>query len=235
MKLMLDEVHTYYGESHILQGVSFKIAEGSVTALLGRNGMGKTTTTRSIVGFTPPRRGRIFYRGEDLVGMEPHKIVQMGIGLVPQGRRIFPSLTVGENLLIAARTHAGLLEVWDSERVLQLFPQLKSRVHALGSAISGGELQMLAIGRALMGNPHLLIMDEPSEGLAPLLVKEIEKIVERLKKQAGFSMLLVEQNLHLALAVSDYAYIMSKGKIVFESGPHDLRNNEEVKVKHLGV
>lgn len=235
MKLQLADVHTYYGDSHILHGVSFNIAEGSVTSLLGRNGMGKTTTIRSIIGFTPPRRGKVIYRGVDLVGMEPHKIVQMGLGLVPQGRRIFPSLTVKENLIIAARTRVGTSKSWDSEEVLSLFPQLRARLHAQGNAISGGELQMLAIGRALMGNPELLLMDEPSEGLAPLIVKHIEEIIKQLKTWDDFSMLLVEQTLHLALEVSDYVYVMSKGKISHESTPQELRDNEEIKMKHLGV
>lgn len=233
--LQLIDIHTYYGDSHILQGVSFDIPKGAIVALLGRNGMGKTTTTRSIIGFTPPRRGIVRFKGKDISGVESHKIVQMGIGLVPQGRRIFPSLSVKENLMIAARGQPDLRKGWDMGKVLSLFPQLKPRLHAQGNAISGGELQMLAIARALMGNPELLLMDEPSEGLAPIIVRHIEHIIKRLKDEGGFSILLAEQSLHLALEVADYVYIMSKGTIVYESAPQQLRDNEEVKVKHLGV
>lgn len=233
--LQLIDIHTYYGDSYILQGVSLEVAKGSVVALLGRNGMGKTTTIRSIIGFTPPRRGTVRFKGVDITGLEPHRIVQMGIGLVPQGRRIFPSLSVKENLMIAARAKAGRRQGWDLDKVLSAFPQLKERLYYQGNSLSGGELQMLAIARALMSNPELILMDEPSEGLAPLLVRDIGHIIQQLKMEGDFSMLLVEQNLSLAFEVADYAYIMSKGKVVYESIPQELRDNTEVKVKYLGV
>lgn len=233
--LQLIDVHTYYGDSQILQGVTFEVAESSIVALLGRNGMGKTTTMRSIVGFTPPRRGIVRFKGTDISDVEPHKIIQMGIGLVPQGRRIFSSLSVKENLIIATHARPDVRKDWDIDRVIALFPQLGARLSAQGNAISGGELQMLAIARALMGNPDLLLMDEPSEGLAPIIVKHIENIIKQLKDEGDFSILLAEQSLHLALEVADYVYIISKGTIVYESVPRQLRDNEEVKVKHLGV
>ena len=233
--LQLIDVHTYYGENHILQGISLEVAEGSVVALLGRNGVGKTTTIRSIIGFTPPRQGTVRFKGVDINGFEPHRIVQMGIGLVPQGRRIFPSLTVKENLTIAARNNAGRRQGWDLNRVLSAFPLLRERLNIQGSSLSGGELQMLAIARALMGNPDLMLMDEASEGLAPLVLREIERITQQLKSEEGLSILLVEQNLRLALKVADYVYIMSKGKVVYESTPGEIRDNDEIKAKYLGV
>lgn len=233
--LELLDVHTYYGDSHILQGLSLEVAAGSVVALLGRNGVGKTTTIRSIIGFTPPRRGTVRFKGTDITGARPHRIVQLGIGLVPQGRRIFPSLTVKENLAIAARSGGGLGHGWDLSRVLSAFPLLAERLNVPGSALSGGELQMLAIARALMGNPELMLMDEASEGLAPLVLREIGRIIQQLKSDEGLSILLVEQNLRLALEVADYVYVMSKGKVVYESTPGELRDNEEIKAKYLGV
>jgi len=233
--LQLIDVHTYYGDSHILQGMSLEVAEGSVVALLGRNGAGKTTTIRSIIGFAPPRQGAIRFKGVDITGAEPHRIVQMGIGLVPQGRRIFPSLTVRENLTIAARNIGGRRQGWDLNRVLSAFPLLKERLNARGGSLSGGELQMLAIARALMGNPGLMLMDEASEGLAPLVLREIGRIIQQLKSEEGLSILLVEQNLRLALGVTDYVYIMSKGKVVYESTPGELRDNDEIRTKYLGV
>ncbi len=231
--LELVDVHTYYGESYVLQGISLQVKEGSVVALLGRNGMGKTTTIRSIIGFTPPRRGMIRFKGRDIVGLQPYKIARMGIGLVPQGRQIFPSLSVKENLTMSARG-TGKPEAWSLERVYSLFPILKERASCKGNLLSGGEQQMLTIGRALMTNPDLLLMDEPSEGLAPLLVREVGHIISQLK-ESGFSILLVEQNLPMALGIADYAYIVSKGIIVYESTPDKLRNNEEVKSKYIGV
>jgi len=233
--LELVDVHTYYGETHILQGISLKVGEHSVVALLGRNGMGKTTTIRSIIGFTPPRRGVVRLKGKDITGLEPHQIAQMGIGLVPQGRHIFPSLSVRENLTLAARNPGKPeTEAWSLDKVYSLFPILKERANLRGTLLSGGEQQMLTISRALMTNPDLLLMDEPSEGLAPILVKEISHIIGQLK-ETGFSILLVEQNLPMALAVADYVYIVSKGTIVYESTPEELKKNEEVKNTYLGV
>ncbi|OGP65072.1 MAG: ABC transporter ATP-binding protein [Deltaproteobacteria bacterium RBG_13_53_10] len=230
--LALHDVHTYYGESYILQGISLQVGEGSVVALLGRNGMGKTTTIRSIIGFTPPRRGEIRFKGLNIVGMTSNRIAQAGIGLVPQGRRIFASLTVAENLTMAARR--GRSGSWTLEKVYSLFPILKERAKSRGNLLSGGEQQMLTIARALMTNPELILMDEPSEGLAPVIVEEIGKIMRGLRER-GFSILLVEQHLSMALGIAEYAYIISGGKIVHESTSEDLRNNEEVKAKYLGV
>jgi branched-chain amino acid transport system ATP-binding protein len=233
MMLELFDIHTYYGESYVLCGVSLKIPEGSVVALLGRNGMGKTTAIRSIIGFRPPRRGRVMYGGKDITALPPEKIAKLGIGLVPQGRYIFPSLSVTENLTMAARG-AGKADSWSLDDVYSLFPILKERSGCRGTLLSGGEQQMLAIGRALMTNPRLILMDEPSEGLAPLIVKEVGKIIYQLKRK-GFSILLVEQNLPMALKVADYLYILSNGKIVYESTPDQLRANDEVKAKYIGV
>jgi len=233
MTLELLDIHTYYGESYVLRGVSLGVSEGSVVALLGRNGMGKTTTIRSIIGLTPPRRGKVFYREEEMTALPPEKIAKLGIGLVPQGRYIFPSLSVTENLTMAARG-AGKADSWSLDEVYSLFPILKERSSCRGTLLSGGEQQMLAIGRALMTNPQLLLMDEPSEGLAPLIVREVGKIIDQLKKK-GFSILLVEQNLPMALKVADYLYIMSNGKIMYDSTPEQLRSNDEVKAKYIGV
>ncbi len=231
--LELLDIHTYYGESYVLRGVSLQISEGSVVALLGRNGMGKTTTIRSIIGFTPPRRGRVLYGEKDITALPPEKIAKLGIGLVPQGRYIFPSLSVRENLTMAARG-AGKADSWSLDEVHSLFPILKERSTCRGNLLSGGEQQMLAIGRALMTNPRLILMDEPSEGLAPLIVKDVGKIIYQLKRK-GFSILLVEQNLPMALKVADYLYILSNGKIMYESTPDQLRSNDEVKAKYIGV
>jgi len=231
--LELVDIHTYYGESYVLRGVSLGVSESSVVALLGRNGMGKTTIIRSIIGLTPPRRGKVLYREKEMTGLPPEKIAKLGIGLVPQGRYIFPSLSVTENLTMAARG-AGKTDSWSLAEVYSLFPVLKERSSCRGTLLSGGEQQMLAIGRALMTNPHLLLMDEPSEGLAPLIVKEVGKIIYQLK-QKGFSILLVEQNLPMALKIADYLYILGNGKIVYHSTPDQLRSNDEVKAKHIGV
>ena len=230
--LSIRDLHVYYGESHAIQGVELALAHG-ILSLVGRNGMGKTTTIRSIIGFTPPRRGIVRFKGKDIAGLQPYRIAHMNIGLVPQGRQIFPSLSVEENLTMAARggRKAGS---WNLEKVYSLFPILKIRARYKGNLLSGGEQQMQTIGRALMTNPELLLMDEPSEGLAPLIVKEIGQVIRQLK-ESGFSILLVEQNLSMALGLADYVYILSNGKIVYESRPEELRDNEEVKARHLGV
>ena len=227
--LELTDVHAYYGDGHILHGISLKVERGSIAALLGRNGMGKTTTVRSIIGFTPPRSGTVRFKGKEIQGLPPHTISQLGLALVPQGRRIFPSLSVRENLLIGARG-----EGWSLDRVYSFFPVLKERAGHRGSMLSGGEQQMLCIARALLTNPELLLMDEPSEGLAPILVEMVSDIILQLKKN-GLSILLVEQNLSLALSVSDYVYIVSKGEIVYESRAEELNRNEEAQSKYLGV
>jgi branched-chain amino acid transport system ATP-binding protein len=231
--LQLIDVHTYYGESYVLQGVSLEVKEGSVVALLGRNGMGKTTTICSIIGFIPPRRGVVRFKGKDITNLQCYQIARMGIGLVPQGRHIFPSLSIKENLTVGATTR-GKTEVWTLDTVYSHFPILQERAKLSGNLLSGGEQQMLAIGRALMTNPDLLLMDEPSEGLTPLMVQEVGRIISQLKK-SGFSILLVEQHLPMALAVADYVYVISKGVVVYESTPKELRGNDEVKTKYLGV
>jgi branched-chain amino acid transport system ATP-binding protein len=195
--------------------------------------MGKTTAIRSVIGLTPPRRGRILFKGKDITRLPPQKIAQMGMGLVPQGRHIFPSLTVEENLTVSAR-NVGKHEAWTLDRVYSFFPVLKQRAKYKGNLLSGGEQQMLAIGRALMTNPDLLLMDEPSEGLAPVIVLELSHIIAQLKEN-GLSILLVEQNVAMALELSDYAYVLSRGEVVYESEPKELRDNEELKNKYLGV
>ena len=230
--LEVADIHTYYGESHVLHGVSLKVEQGSIVALLGRNGMGKTTVARSIMGFTPPRRGVVRFKGKELAGLEPYQIARMGLALVPQGRGIFPSLSVKENLTMAAR-NGSKDEAWTLDRVYSLFPILKERAKLYANLLSGGEQQMLSIGRALMTNPELLLMDEPSEGLAPLIVREISRVIDQLR--GSLSVLLAEQNLQMALGLADYVYVISKGTVIYESTPQELRNNEEVKSKHLGV
>jgi len=230
--LKIIDIHTYYGDSYILQGISLEVAKGNVVALLGRNGVGKTTLIRSIVGFTPARRGQILFNDRDITHMSAYKIVRMQIGLVPQGRRIFPSLTVKENLAIAARTSG--LQTWDSEKIFSLFPRLKERVRHRGNELSGGEQQMLSIARALISNPIFLLMDEPTEGLAPVLVREMGDVIRRLKEE-DLSIFLVEQNLPFTMKFADYTHVMSKGKIVYSSTPAELWENKEIKERYLGV
>lgn len=231
--LKVVEIHTYYGDSHILKGVSLEVGDQSLVAILGRNGMGKTTLVRSINGFTPPRRGRIYFKDVEITHLPAHRITQMGISIVPQGRRIFPSLTVKENLSIAAR---GGKKERDRNigNILAMFPLLKERLSHRGNELSGGEQQMLAIGRALVGKPDCILLDEPSEGLAPLLIENITKAILEMKK-LGLSMLLVEQDFATALELADYICIMSKGQIVHGSEPGALADNEDVKKKYLGV
>ena len=223
-------VHTYYGDSHVLQGVTLGVAPGEVVAILGRNGTGKTTLIRSVVGFTPPRRGRVSFRGDDVTGWAPFRRVERGMALVPQGRRVFASLSVRENLEVA-RGGAGR---WDRERVFGLFPRLRERAPTRANKLSGGEQQMLAIGRALMSNPTLLLMDEPTEGLAPLLVREVGRVIGELKRE-GLSILLVEQNLPMAAAVADRVHVLSRGEIVYSGTPSALLGDETVKSRYLGV
>ena len=228
--LEVDDVHTYYGESHVLHGVSLAVADGEVLTILGRNGMGKTTLIRSIIGFTPPRQGAVRLRGQDVAGWPPYRLVERGMALVPQGRRVFPSLSVRENLEVA-RSGDGR---WSLERVYELFPRLRERAGNRANKLSGGEQQMLAIGRALMSNPALLLMDEPTEGLAPLLVREVGRVISQLKRE-GLSILLIEQNLPLALGVADRVHILSRGQIVYTGAPAALAADEAVKSRYLGV
>jgi len=233
--LIVDDLHAYYGDSHILQGVGVSVEAGRVCALLGRNGAGKTTTIKAIIGEVRPRRGRVSVAGQDLAGAPPERIARAGVGLVPQGRGIFPTLTVRENLLFAARAGAARPEAaWSEDRVYELFPRLRERLGHRGNQLSGGEQQMLAIGRALLANPRVLLMDEPSEGLAPLLVREIGRVIGHLKG-AGMAILLVEQNLTMALAVADHVAVLSKGRIVYQSSPEALQREEHVKRTFLGV
>jgi branched-chain amino acid transport system ATP-binding protein len=230
--LKIIDIHTYYGDSYVLQGISLEVAKRTVVALLGRNGVGKTTLVRSIVGFTQARSGQILFNGRDITRMPAYKIIRLRIGLVPQGRRIFPSLTVKENLAIASRSSSA--QAWDFEKIFALFPHLKERAHHRGNELSGGEQQMLAIARALISNPIFLVMDEPTEGLAPVLVREVGDAIRRLKEE-GLSIFLVEQNLSFAIKFADDVHVMSKGKIVYSSTPAELWENQEVKEHYLGV
>jgi len=233
--LELDSIHTYYAESFVLQGLSVRLRRGEIVAVLGRNGMGKTTLIRSIAGLTPPREGTILFKGRSLRGQPPYTIAQSGVAIVPQGRRIFRSLTVRENLLLPTSALAAPRRGrWTLERVLQEFPQLAERIGHLGGALSGGEQQMLAIGRALMANPDLILMGERSEGLAPRLVTQVEAILRALR-ESGHSILLVEQNLALALEVADYVYVISSGRVVFDGVPQALRGAKDILDRHLGV
>jgi branched-chain amino acid transport system ATP-binding protein len=230
LALEVEAIHTYYGESHVLHGLSLRVDPGEVLAILGRNGMGKTTLVRSIVGFTPPRDGRVRYKGADITRLPSFRMVELGMALVPQGRRVFPSLSVRENLEVARRG-AGR---WSLEQVYALFPRLRERAVNRANKLSGGEQQMLAIGRALMSNPDLLLLDEPTEGLAPLLVREVGRVLAELKR-SGLSILLVEQNLALALSVADRVHVLSRGQIVHTGTPGELMSNEDVKTRYLGV
>jgi len=228
---MLDvqNLHTYYGESHILHDVSLKVKKGTVSVLLGRNGMGKTTTLHSIMGIVPPKSGKVSMKSTQIDGKPSYQISKHGIGIVPQGRRIFSDLTVKENLLTTFRP---ITNGWNLNKIYDLFPRLKERETSMGGTLSGGEQQMLSIGRALMTNPELLLLDEPSEGLSPLMVREVMKIIRQLKDN-GMSMLLVEQNLAMAMELADYIYIINKGSIVFEGTPEEF--NLDVKNKYLSL
>ena len=233
--LEVRDIHTYYGDSYVLQGMSLRVERGQVVGILGRNGMGKTTLIRSIVGFTPPRRGQVLFKDHDITGWPSNRAVSLGLGLVPQGRRVFPSLTVLENLLVAARgTASDVGSPWTVDGVMDLFPRLRERAGNRAGKLSGGEQQMLAIARGLMTNPELLLMDEPTEGLAPLLVREVGRVIERLKA-SGLSILLVEQNLPLAVRLADHVHVVSRGRIVHSGPASELWANADVKSRYLGV
>ena len=233
--LEVDDVHTYRGQNYVLQGVSLSVPDGACVTLLGRNGMGKTTLIRSLMGLTPPRSGRIQMDGVDLVGKEPFDIARLGLALVPQGRHVFPSLSVEENLTLAARSLPnGGDSAWNLKRIYDLFPLLQSRKQNRGGQLSGGEQQMLAIGRALTTNPRLLLMDEPSEGLAPVIVEKVAAVIQGLRG-AKLSILLVEQNYRLGVDSADHVHILSKGTVVWEGKPEALEAAEHVKHTHLGV
>jgi len=264
--LTIQDLHTYYGDSHVLQGVTMRVDRGTVAAVLGRNGVGKTTLCRSIVGFTPARSGRIGFNDVETTRLPPHRISALRIGLVPQGRRIFSSLTVDENLAIAARPPAagrpgrpgpflspglsdeaqrakseapgakvdGPGDSWNLDKAFAVFPRLAERRRNRGNQLSGGEQQMLAIARALVANPLLLVMDEPTEGLSPQMVADVAALIRRLKTE-GTAVLLAEQNAAFAVTVADVVHVMSKGTIVYSSDPAALWANEEVKAQYLGV
>jgi len=226
------DIHTYYGDAYVLQGLSLKLDEGTILGLLGRNGVGKTTLVNSIVGFNPPRRGRILFKGADITVNSSFETVRSGMGLVPQGRRVFPTLSVEENLLVAERSPDR--HGWNLKRVYAMFPRLQERRNQRARTLSGGEQQMLAIGRGLMTNPDCLIMDEPSEGLAPIIIQGVWEAIARLKEE-GLSILLVEQNASLALKLVDYVHVMSKGKVVYSARPEELQANEDIRSRFLGI
>ena len=225
--LEVQGIHTYYGLSHILFDVSLKVKKGQVVCLLGRNGAGKTTTFRSIMGLNPPSRGEIRFNETDVTGMAPYQLVRRGMGWVPDDRRIFADLTVGENLEIAEREGSGD-EKWEKQKVYHLFPALKDLDSRKGGLLSGGEQKMLAIGRALMTNPQFVLLDEPTEGLAPVLVKSLGERIKKLK-EAGLTVLLAEQNVKFTLTLSDYGYIIDNGRICYQGPVEELVDNEEVK------
>ena len=229
--LAVHGLHAYYGESHILQGVDLKVLPGEAVSLIGRNGAGKTTTIAAIAGFVRPRGGSVTVGGADLTGAPPHVIARAGVALVPQGRRIFGDLNVGENIAVAARPIPG---GWNEARVLELFPVLARRRTVRGDELSGGEQQMLAIARALVRNPTLLLLDEPSEGLAPKLVEQVGEILATLRA-TGLALLLVEQNLGLATRVGQRVLVMNKGTIVFAGTPAALAAHRDVEARYLGV
>jgi branched-chain amino acid transport system ATP-binding protein len=232
--LTLEGINALYGDSHVLYDVSFRLAPGRVLALLGRNGAGKTTCMSSIIGFLPPRDGAVRLFGEPFTRLAPEAISRKGIGLVPQGRRIFPTLTVRENLTVAQQLRPGVGRPWTVERVFELFPRLHERHAQTAGSLSGGEQQMLAISRALMGNPRVLLMDEPSEGLAPLIVAEVGRTIARLKSE-GQSIVLVEQNVKLALELADDVVILNTGRVVFAGSVDEVRGNHELVTQQLGV
>ncbi|MBU1903625.1 MAG: ABC transporter ATP-binding protein [Proteobacteria bacterium] len=237
MILELKGINSFYEKSHILQDISLGVDEGEVVGLLGRNGVGKSTTLKSINGVVPPRSGSIQFKGKDIGGMKPHQITRLGVGYVPEERRIFPNLTVRQNLLLAIKPEKAVTDVkvsWDIDKAYVLFPQLKKRDASKGANLSGGEQQMLTIVRTLMGNPELLLLDEPTEGLAPMLVEAVLNVIQEIHG-AGISILLVEQSFEVIVELTSRAYVMSKGQIVFEGTSQELEDNREVREKYLEV
>jgi branched-chain amino acid transport system ATP-binding protein len=234
--LQVDDIHTYYGNSYILQGLSLTVRAGETVAVLGRNGVGKTTLIRSIVGFTPAARGRIAYAGETISGLAPDKVMRRGLALVPQGRRIFRSLTVEETLTIAARERPAdsTRPPWPIERAYDVFPRLRERRNQRSETLSGGEQQMLVTARALVSNPGLILLDEPTEGLSPRLVKELQAVLRTLHDD-GVTLLIVEQRISFALVLADRIYLMDKGKVALETTPDQLRDSIELRHRYLGV
>jgi branched-chain amino acid transport system ATP-binding protein len=237
MILKADDIHSYYGKSHILQGISIHLERGNLVCLLGRNGVGKTTSLKSIMGMVKPAKGSILFRGKEIAGRQPYEIARLGIGIVPEDRRIFPSLTVHENLLMGiVKRPEGLSggEGWSAGKVYDLFPRLRERMRQKGGHLSGGEQQMLTMGRTLMGNPELILIDEPTEGLAPKIVRLVTEVLSAIHR-SGTTLLLVEQNYKSAIKLAERFYIMSKGQIVFEGGGETLIQAEEVRKKYLEV
>jgi branched-chain amino acid transport system ATP-binding protein len=232
--LEVSAIQTYYGPSHILFGVSLGVHQGEVVCLVGRNGAGKTTTLRSIMGLTPPAAGRVTFKGVDITGRAAHEIARRGVGFVPEERLIFPDLTVTQNLEVARKSAAGGGEVWTVEKVFEVFPLLRPLADRQGGKLSGGEQQMLTIARTLMGNPELLLLDEPTEGLAPLMVRALEDQIQDLKNR-GMTILLSEQNVKSAMKLSDRAYVIDKGAIRYQGTIEQLVANDEVRQKYLGV
>ncbi|OGP78907.1 MAG: ABC transporter ATP-binding protein [Deltaproteobacteria bacterium RBG_16_64_85] len=232
--LDLNSINTYYGRSHILFDVSLSIEKGEVVSLIGRNGAGKSTTFRSIIGLTPPQTGEVIFKGERISGLRAFRICRKGVGFVPEDRRCFPDLTVRDNLEVAARREKETDLPWTVERIYALFPRLQERERNLGSQLSGGEQQMLTIARTLMTNPEVLLLDEPSEGLAPLIVALLADMILRIRKE-GVTVLLAEQNLHFCAKVSDRGYVIDKGSVKYVGTMSDLLSNEEVKEKYLAV
>ena len=232
MILEVKDIHTYYGTSHILFGISLQVEEGEAVCLLGRNGAGKTTTLKSIIGLTPPKKGSIKFQNQEVIGKPPFTIAQMGVGFVPDDRRIFPDLTVRQNILLAKRDRGG--SIWNLDRLYSLFPKLKDLDSHMGGHLSGGEQQMLTIARTLMTNPTLLLLDEPGEGLAPLVVRVMGEQLMEIKK-LGVTMLICEHNVGLAMSLSDRAYIMDKGAIRYQGTIAEIKANDEVRQKYLMV
>jgi branched-chain amino acid transport system ATP-binding protein len=234
MILEMEDVHSFYGTSHILQGISLKIGKGDAVCLLGRNGAGKSTTLKSIIGLVTPKSGRIFFKGENIVGKPPFKIVRLGLGYVPEDRRIYPNLTIRQNMEVAFRLRKTAEEQWTLEKVYEIFPLLRAMEGRKGRQMSGGEQQMLTIARSLMGNPELLLLDEPSEGLAPLVVADLSVLISRIN-QEGVTIFLAEQNSVFALKSVQRAYVIDKGMIEWEGSIQEISENEELRNRYLSI
>lgn len=234
MLLAVEDLHAHYGKSHILHGVSLGVDTGEIVCLLGRNGVGKSTTLKTIMGLVEPSRGTVIFKGAPLVGLPPYRVARLGLGYVPEERRIFPTITVRENLLMGLKPGAAGDGGWTLERVYGFFPRLRERERQRAGTLSGGEQQMLTIGRTLMGNPDLLLVDEPTEGLAPMIVEQVERILGEIHR-SGIPVLLVEQSMETALALAQRAYVMSKGQIVFSGSVRELQDNEAVRKQYLEV
>jgi branched-chain amino acid transport system ATP-binding protein len=231
--LAVEDLHAHYGKSHILHGVSLEVDAGEIVCLLGRNGVGKSTTLKSVMGLVPPSRGRVSFKGAPIAGMPPYRIARLGLGYVPEERRIFPTITVRENLLMGIK-RGSRNGGWTLERVYEFFPRLKERERQRAGTLSGGEQQMLTMGRTLMGNPELLLVDEPTEGLAPMIVEQVERILGEIHK-SGTPVLLVEQSMETALALAQRVYVMSKGQIVFSGSMRELQASDSVRKQYLEV